>query len=148
MSQVSKRHLHKETKERVLDLFWTSLASLSSKQDIADLLDDLLSPTEKLMLGKRLSIAFMILKGYDYETINQRLKVSNPTIWNVKLNLAYKGTGYKRTIERIMNKEKWESFWNDLDNFFTRVLPPRKGTNWRDARRKQWNKRRAQQKPF
>lgn len=148
MTQVSKRYLRKEVEERILDLFWTSLTSVSGKDQIALFLDDLLSPTEKIMLSKRLAIAFMVLKGYDSDTINKRLKVSNPTIWTVKTKIAYKGSGYKMIIEKIMSKERWEKFWNDLDHFFTQVIPPRPGTNWTEVRRKQWEKRRKQLQPF
>jgi uncharacterized protein YerC len=148
MAQVSKRYLHKQVAERIVDLFWTSLSTLSTKQKVAVFLEALLSPTEKLMLSKRLAIAFMLLKGYDYPSINERLKVSDSTIWNIKLNLDHKGKGYQKTIEQIMDKEKWEKFWQDLDNFFQEILPPRYGTDWKEARRKQWKKRRSQEKPF
>ena len=147
MTQVSKRYLQKEVEERILDLFWTSLSS-ANKEQIALFLDDLLSPTEKIMLAKRLAIAFMLMKNYDYGTINERLKVSDPTIWNVKTSLAFKGRGYKMIIEKIMSKEKWEKFWQDLDHFFTQIIPPRTRTDWKKIRRKQWAKRRAQIKPF
>lgn len=145
MTQVSPRVLQKQVEERVLDLFWTSLANTSSKEQVAFFLDDLLTPTEKIMLSKRLAIAFMLMKGYGYGTINERLKVSDPTIWTVKTHLAYKGKGYKMVIERIMSKEKWEKFWQDLDHFFTQLFPPRPGTNWTEVRRKQWQKRKSQQ---
>lgn len=145
MTQVSKRHLQREVEERILDLFWNSLAMLSTKKEVAMFLDDLLSPTEKLMLAKRLSIAFMLAKGYDYPSINNRLKVSDPTIWNVKTSLTYKGKGYKMAIQKIMSKENWEKFWQELDHFFEQALPPRYGTNWKEARRKQWEKRRKQE---
>ena len=148
MTQVSKRFLQKQVEERILDLFWTSLSSLSAKDKVSLFLDDLLSPTEKLMLSKRVAIAFMLMKGYDYPTINNRLKVSDQTIWNVKVNLTHRGKGYKMAIENIMQKEKWEKFWQDLDNFFEEILPPRYGTNGKEARRKQWEKRLKQQKPF
>lgn len=148
MTQVSKRSLQKEVEERILDLFWTSLSSASSKEQIALFLEDLLTPTEKIMLAKRLAIAFMLIKNYDYESINTRLKVSDPTIWNVKTSLSYKGKGYKLIIEKIMSKERWEKFWQDLDHFFTQIIPPRSGTNWTEVRRKQWVKRHAQIKPF
>lgn len=147
MTQVSKRFLQKEAEERILDLFWTSLSS-ASKEQIALFLDDLLTPTEKIMLAKRLAIAFMLLKNYDYETINERLKVSDPTIWNVRTSLAYKGKGYKMIIEKIMSKERWEKFWGELDLFFTQIIPPRPGTNWTEVRRKQWEKRKSQRKLF
>lgn len=145
MAQVSKRVLQKNVEERILDLLWASLSMLSTKQKVAFFLDDLLSPTEKLMFGKRLAIAFMLIKGYDYPSINSRLKVSDSTIWNVKTSLVYKGKGYKMAIQKIMSKEKWEKFWQDLDHFFEQALPPRYGTNWKEARRKQWEKRRKQE---
>ncbi len=148
MAQVSKRFLAKKVEERILDLFWTSLSSVSTKQDIAFFLEDLLSPTEKLMLAKRLAIAFMLIKGYDYPSINERLKVSDPTIWTVKLNLTHRGKGYRLAIERIMTAEKWNKFWEDLDHFFIQIIPPRLGTNWKEVRRKQWKKRREEEKPF
>lgn len=148
MAQVSKRYLQKQVEERILDLFWTSLSSLSTKDKIAIFLDDLLSPTEKVMLSKRLAIAFMLLKGYDYSSINERLKVSDQTIWNIKTNLNHKGKGYKLVIENIMSKENWDKFWEDLDHFFTQLLPPKAGTNWKEIRRKQWDNRRKQQRPF
>lgn len=148
MSQVSKRYLEKQVEERISDLFWNSLSSLSTKEKVAMFLDDLLSPTEKIMLGKRLAIAFMLLKNYSYPTINKRLKVSDATIWNVKTTLTYKGKGYKMAIENIMNKEKWEKFWQDLDFFFEQIMPPTRGTDWKEVRKKQWEKRRKQNKPF
>lgn len=150
MAQVSKRYLDKQVEERILDLFWNSLSSLSTKEKVALFLNDLLTQTEKIMLSKRLAIAFMLMKGQDYPTINERLKVSDATIWNVKTSLTLGGKGYKMAIEQIMNKEKWEKFWQDLDNLFQEILPPRYGTNWKEVRRKQWKKRRQQEKrkPF
>jgi uncharacterized protein YerC len=150
MTQVSKRFLSKKVEERILDLFWTSLSSLSTKQKVALFLNDLLTRTEKTMLSKRLAIAFMLMKEHDYPIINNRLKVSDSTIWNVKTSLALSGKGYRMAIEQIMSKEKWEKFWQDLDSFFEEILPPRYGTNWKEARRKQWEKRRQQEekRPF
>lgn len=148
MTQVSKRNLQKQVEERILDLFWTSLSSISTKENISIFLDDLLTPTEKLMLSKRLAIAFMLVKGHSYPVINEKLKVSDQTIWNVKANLTHRGKGYKMVIDQIMTREKWEKFWQDLDHFLTQALPPRPGTNWTEVRRKQWEKRRKEQKPF
>lgn len=148
MTQISKRFLQKQVEGRILDLLWTSLSSISQKEKVALFLDDLLTPTEKIMIAKRLAIAFMLMKGYSYPTINSMLKVTDTTIWNVKTNLSYRGQGYKTAIEQIMSKEKWEKFWDDLDHFLTMTIPPRPGTNWKEVRRKQWEQRRKQIKPF
>ena len=148
MAQVSKRYLQKQVEERILDLFWTSLSSISTKENISIFLNDLLTPTEKLMLSKRLAIAFMLVKGHIYPVINEKLKVSDQTIWNVKSHLAIRGKGYKMVIYQIMTKEKWERFWQKLDHFFEEALPPKHGADWKEVRRKQWEKRRKEQKPF
>ncbi len=150
MTQVSKRYMHKQVEERILNLFWNSFSTLSTKEKVITFLESLLSPTEKIMLSKRLAIAFMLLKGYSYPVINERLKVSDATIWNIKLNLSHKGKGYQEAIKQIMDKEKWEKFWQGLDNFFEEILPPRYGTDWKAVRQKQWQKRRKldKSKPF
>lgn len=149
MAQISKRFLKKKVEERIIDLFWTSISSLSTKERVSLFLDDLLTPTEKVMLSKRLAIAFMLIKGYSYPVINNLLRVSDSTIWNVKANLTFKGKGYKAVIGEIMKKETWGQFWEELNNFFEELLPPgRYGTDWKEARRKQWEGRRSRQKAF
>lgn len=149
MAQLSKRFLQKKVEERILDLFWTSLSSLSTKDKTSIFLDDLLTQTEKLMLSKRLAIAFMLIKGYDYEIINNILKVSDATIWKVKTNLSYRGKGYTTVIGEIMKKEKWGQFWEDLSNLFEEILPPgRYGTDWKGSRHKQLEAKIKREKPF
>jgi len=148
MSQVSKRWLAKEVEDRIFDVFWQSLASCSTKETVASFLEDLLTPTEKIVLAKRVSIALLLLKGYNYKRINNLLKVSDPTVWTVKLWLKTKGEGYRLVLDKIIKSEKWDNFWQEIEKQIQDILPPRPGTNWSEVRRRQWEKRRAQQKPF
>ena len=148
MSQVSRRVLSKEVQERIFEIFWQALASCSDQKTVATFLEDLLTPTEKVMLAKRVSIAFLLMKGYDYRSITETLKVSTPTIWTVNLWLKENGSGYKIALEKILRSEKWRKFWQDIERKIEDAFPPRYGTNWKEARRKQWDKIRAQQKPF
>lgn len=150
MAQVSRRILPKEVQEKIYEIFWQSLALCKNKNTVASFLEDLLTPTEKVMLAKRVSIAFLLLKGYDYRTINQTLKVSNPTIWLVKTWLKNKGEGYRRILNKILRDERWAKFWEDLDSTIQKILfpTPGKGVNWKEARRKQWETIRKRQKAF
>lgn len=148
MAQVSKRVLSKTAQERIFEIFWQSLASCSNQRMVANFLEDLLTPTEKIMLAKRVSIAFLLIKGYNYKSINSTLKVSDPTIWNVNLWLKEKGAGYKLVLGKILKSKQWRKFWQEIENKIEDSFPPPYGTNWKEARRKQWEKRRAQQKPF
>lgn len=148
MSQVSKRWLSKETEDRMMEVFWQSLAFCSTKETVASFLEDLLTPTEKIMLSKRVSIALLLLKGYDYKSINDILKVSDQTIWTVSFWLKTKGRGYRMVLKKIMQSEKWEEFWLDIEKQVQNILPLRPGINWTEVRRKQWENRRRQQKPY
>jgi len=87
MPLVSKRLLNKRVEERVNELFHQTISYLNSKEDIEDFLDDFLSPVEKIMLAKRISIALLLAKGYTYNIICELLKVTPPTVASVNIKL-------------------------------------------------------------
>jgi len=59
--------------------FWLAVNDLDSHERLY-FLDKLLTPTEKLMLAKRLAILEELGKGTNYETIAERYKVITNTI--------------------------------------------------------------------
>lgn len=83
MERVSKRKIDPEIEERCFEIFWSLLAELKSPREIREFLQSLLSYTEQTMLAKRLAIAVLISKGYNYEEIDQTLKVSKSTVGTV-----------------------------------------------------------------
>lgn len=56
MTQVSRFPLSKQLENEMLGLFRQVIVELENEQEVADFLDDILTPTEKIMLGKRLAI--------------------------------------------------------------------------------------------
>ena len=75
MSQVSKRFVHKQVESKMYETLFEALKHLKSKEEIQSFLADLLSPIEKTMLAKRLAIAALLMRNYDYQTIMDMLKV-------------------------------------------------------------------------
>jgi uncharacterized protein YerC len=116
MTQVSRFPLPKDLERQMFTLFRRVLVNLKSEEDVSDFLDDLLSPTEKMMLGKRLAIAFLLDKGYDQRTIRTILKVSLTTVNSVNYWLKHKGKGYRKVIRTIRQEEKWQEFFDKLDS--------------------------------
>lgn len=106
MAQVSKILLRREIEKRVFDLFLEAIGEVKGKSEVSTFLNDLLSPTERLMLAKRLSIALLLHKGYDQRTICQILKVSLGTVNKVSLLLKLEGEGYRRMINKVIAREK------------------------------------------
>lgn len=147
MAQVSKYPISKEVEKRIFEILLKTIADLRSAGEIDEFLQDFLSPVEKIMLAKRLSIAVLLAKGYDYAEIRKILRVSPPTIAQVAISLKYAGRGYKNVVERILREEKMGAFWQKVDDVIADLVPP-KGRNWSYWRKERWIKKRARRKPF
>ncbi|MCX6793923.1 MAG: Trp family transcriptional regulator, partial [Candidatus Gottesmanbacteria bacterium] len=115
MTQISRRPLSKELEHRMFSLFRNALVNVRSEREAADLMDDLLSPMEKIMLGKRLAIAFLLDRGYDQRTIHTVLHVSVTTVNSVNYWLQQKGDGYRRAVRLARREQKWEKFFDGLE---------------------------------
>jgi uncharacterized protein YerC len=128
MTQVSRRYLNPKTEQQIFDTFVESFTSLSSTQKATDFLYDLLSPVEQVMLGKRLAIAYMLMKGYAQRTVADTLKVSQATVNKVNASIKV-GSGYRTIISQMIQKEKVVAFFDQLEAKLDKILPPR-GANW------------------
>lgn len=64
MAQVSKYPISKDVADRIFDVFIKSFIKVKNVQDAQNLANDLFSPTEKIMLAKRLAIAFLLMREY------------------------------------------------------------------------------------
>ncbi|MBI2034823.1 MAG: hypothetical protein HYT11_03780 [Candidatus Levybacteria bacterium] len=147
MTQVSRYPIHKDVERRMFEIFKKSISQLHSSEDIEDFLDDFLSPVEKIMLTKRLSIAVLLAKGYTYPSICRILRVTPPTIANVSIALKYAGKGYRKMVDKILHDEKIDDFWQKMEDMLAKI-PPSKGSDWKYYRREYYRKRREKQRAF
>lgn len=146
MAQVSRYPLSKDVYKRVFEILFQSIANIKNPQEVKEFFDDFLSPTERIVLAKRLSIAVLLAKGYDYNDVREVLKVSPPTIAAVNASLKYKGKAYKRVVNRILRSDKFEEFLGKIEDLFDKI-PPITG-DWEEKLRKRGAARWARQKPF
>lgn len=117
MSQVSRMPLPKGLEEQMHSLFRRALADLHTEQDVGNFLDDLLSPTEKIMLAKRLAIAILLDKGYDQRTVHAIMNVSVTTVNGVNFWLKNKGSGYRIVLKKLKEQKEWQELKGDLEEF-------------------------------
>lgn len=129
MTQVSRRYLPPKVSGQIFDMFLSTLSSLSSPADVNSFVEDLLSPTEQIMLGKRLAIAYMLQKGYTQREIVETLKVGLATVNKISLTLKLKGNGYSMVITHMLKIQKISDFFDKLEEKLDHLLPP-KGANW------------------
>ncbi|MFH0863821.1 MAG: Trp family transcriptional regulator [Candidatus Gottesmanbacteria bacterium] len=127
MPQVSKYPIAQAVYEQIFELLHRVFSESTSKEDASNLLEDLLTPTERIVLAKRLAIALLLSKGYSYSNIGKILRVSKPTIAAVNLSLKYEGKGYKKFCDRILSEEKIRDVWEKIEETVLSAIPTRRG---------------------
>jgi uncharacterized protein YerC len=118
MTKISKVPLRTDVWERVFKLFVETLASQRDRKKVENFIEDFFSPTEKIMLAKRLALAVLIAKDNDYESIRGVLRISHPTIAKMSLKIKYGGDGLKPVLKDILKKEAYQIIWREIEGFF------------------------------
>ncbi|MEK7470886.1 MAG: Trp family transcriptional regulator [Patescibacteria group bacterium] len=143
MTQVSKHFMSPVIEEKVYRVFIESVKNTKSSSEVVDFLNDLLSPVEKIMMAKRVAVAFLLLENkYTYVQISKTLKVSKGTIAKIHAVFALQGKGYKKILGDILKRKVAKSALSELLDILT-PLPP-KGANigeWKKSKReKKWKR--------
>lgn len=139
MAQISKYRLPEKTQSEIRSLFAEVLSMLSFKEDIFAFLEDFLSPTERIVLSKRITIALLLKKGYAYEAIKNVLKVSSPTVADVNRKLKFSGQGYHRILDKILRYQKINNVFDKIETIILNQLSLGRGKGssfWRDLKYK------------
>ena len=95
MTQVSRFPLPKFLEEQMYKAIRKAFSHLRSEEDVAAFLEDLFSPTERIMIAKRLAIAILLDRGYEQRTVGSIMKTSLTTVNQVNYWLKNKGKGYR-----------------------------------------------------
>jgi len=96
--------LTKQEYIHTLDLLYTAASSLQERDTVKRFLRDLLTPSERVMLGRRIWIARLLLAKTPQDEICRKLKVGPNTVCRVGKWLEDQFPGYEKAIQNI-NKE-------------------------------------------
>jgi TrpR-related protein YerC/YecD len=99
MAKVIPRFLDHSERAKYLDLLWTSIAGLETRQEVKNFFKDLLSESEAVMLARRILIAKMLLEGKTYLEIMDELGAGVDTIGRVSQWLNSGFGGYEKAIK-------------------------------------------------
>jgi len=150
VSQVSKYPISKKIADRIFEIFLKTFVKIRDKQEANQFISDFLTPTEKIMLAKRLAIAFLLEKNYDYRAIQKIIRVSSGTINSVSTTRQLGSEGYKKLIAKIIKEEKLVDL---LETAVVKVLSapaavePKRGT-WTYLKRQLEDTKKKNRKAF
>jgi len=110
MTHVSRKKLENNVLNKILDFLVISLTDIKDEGEMRDFLDAFLTSTEKIMLAKRLGVAYLLSEKWTEDQISEALCVGKPTIQRMKLWLKTEGKGYILALEILKKNEKFEEF--------------------------------------
>jgi Trp operon repressor len=80
MTRISKYKVEDKVLRKLYFLMFEIISNIDEEERFEGIMNELLSPTEKIMIAKRVAIVYLLMKNIDYLIISDVLKVSSRTI--------------------------------------------------------------------
>ena len=103
--KVRSNELSAQEEIETLDALYTAASSLQGRDAVKRFLKDLLTESERIMLGRRVLIARKLLTGSNYDDIAASMKVGHDTIARVHSWLEDQIPGYEEAIKKLLDEE-------------------------------------------
>lgn len=120
MARISKYPISNNVYEKIVNIFLEAFTKLRSKKEVQNFFNEFLTPTEQIMLAKRLAISLFLAKGYNYREISSILKVSLSTINDISDKYKY-GYSLNKIADSLVKSEIIEGFWLEIAKAFTSI---------------------------
>jgi uncharacterized protein YerC len=104
--KVRARQLSDQERIETLDALYTAAGTVRGRDAMKLFLRDLLTESERIMLGRRIVIARRLISGSHYDQIAADLKVGYDTVYRVQRWLWDKLPGYEKAIEGLEQEFK------------------------------------------
>ena len=107
--RVQSKDLSDSERMKTLDALYTAASVVEGRAAMKDFLRDLLTESERIMLGRRILIARALLMGQTHDEIVDEFKVGKDTIQRIARWLDEQMPGYKNAIAKMdeeMEKRK------------------------------------------
>lgn len=130
MTQVSKKIIAKNLESEIYEIFWATIARFTKKDEVTLFFSELFTFNEKVNLSKRISIAILLSKGYDWRAIRDLIKVSEGTI--SKISAKINSQGFQLFFEKLERDANWKNFWKDLAKTYLLVTHPERYARLQD----------------
>ncbi len=130
MARISRFYLSKQATQKMFEIFYEVLGRTKSKTDFFNLVDEIISPIEKIMIAKRIIIMYLILRNIDQRTICMTLKVSSATVAKFSLLLA-NNSHVRDKLNSMVQIDSLKLLFEDLIS--SMFAPGTIGTDWKGA---------------
>ena len=134
MAFVSKQPLPKEVERQLHEQFVDVLVAHDDVRAVRKLTYELFTPTERLMLAKRIAIVLLLEKGYSTYAVAQLLCVSDTTA--ARLDQHRENGRFAAIIKTLKAREHRHSILGMIETLVTFGMPGVASRSVRDRLRK------------
>lgn len=106
MAKFDHYSMPDKEKNKLLSELYSMVSSLKNREQIVNFFKDILTPSERIMLARRIQIARMLLEGYTHIQISRKLKTGIDTITRVQRWLKGGFGDYFKALQRITKAEE------------------------------------------
>ena len=114
MVNISKRPVDEKKLFKLYQLLFEVINNVDNKDDFFELIKDILTPVEQIMIAKRVAIIYLLIKHVEQVVIAEHIKVSRATVAKFNLLFYEKKTRLIKIIESFLKNEKIGHFFEDL----------------------------------
>ena len=106
MSKVKAYSIDKKEKQKIVSDLFEIFVELKTKNEVFAFLLGLFTPSEVVMIARRIQVVKMIIDKANYDEIRAKLKVSNQTITKMEHWLKNDDTKTEFIIRKINSSKK------------------------------------------
>ena len=106
MPKVKVYSVEKKEKQKIVSELFEIFVELKTKNEVFLFLLGLFTPSEVLMIARRIQVVKMIIDGASYDEIRKKLKVSNQTITKMEHWLRSDDTKTEFIMKKIKSSKK------------------------------------------
>jgi len=104
--KIQRKNLSDNEQMIILDALYTSAGSVRGRDAMKRFLRDLLTESERIMLGRRILIARALMTGSSYDEIVSEMRVGPDTIRRVHIWLEDQIPGYENAIRGLEDEKR------------------------------------------
>lgn len=106
MSKVQLHNVDQKVRRQMIGNFYDVITELKNKDQVVGFFMGLLTPSEALMLSRRIQIAQMLLEDHSYEDICRELNVGSQTVASVYRWLYSDNEHFRKHIKQHIKKQE------------------------------------------
>jgi uncharacterized protein YerC len=136
MVNISKKNIKKQTLSIVSENLIKYIALIKTQKTAENFINELLTPSEQIMIAKRFAAIVMIERGYSYSKIMDTLKISRGTVASISRKRDAGCFKYIcESIKKAKNKKKVvrqeKDFWDSLEIIIMAGMPQMGKGRWK-----------------